>query len=173
METHKKKNIKQEVDEENEKIDSRVTELEEQLEKEKESTLRALADYQNLKNRVQKEREELINYSQNGLLVKILDVLDDFKHVIDSNEHKDDPWFQGVMMVYQKLADIVKMEGVEVIEVQIQDQFNPTLHEAIGFVTVQEDGDDQKIAQVVSNGYKKAGDDKVIRTAKVIVNKKS
>jgi len=147
--------------------------LEEEIAKEKDGKLRALADAQNIKMRMQKEKEELLKYSQTVILLKILDVIDDFRNVIESYKGKDeDAWFSGVLMVYQKLLQMAEEAGVEVVMVKAGDTFDVTVHEAVGFVTVTEDNAMQKIAQVVAQGYRQKESGKIIKSAKVIVNKK-
>lgn len=154
-------------------LKNRVQELEQMLEAEKDGKLRALADCQNIKMRAEKRERELIQYSQTALLLKILDVVDDFRNVLISKPHQegDNGWYDGVHMIYTKMLGIVHDEGVDVVEVKENQPFNPSQQEAIGFVTVTEERDNQLISSVVSNGYKKRDSDQMIKTAKVIVKK--
>lgn len=168
-----KKEEEQEEKSEGKDFQKEIEKLQKNLAEEKDAKLRALADAQNIKARAQKEKEELLLYSQLGLLAKILDVVDDFSHLIESKPlPDDDPWMKGVLMVYQKLQDLVHSEGVKQLEAKEGDVFNPLEQEAIGFVTVDSDDEDQKIAQIVTQGYKQTHNDKIIRPAKVIVKKK-
>lgn len=151
-----------------------IEELKKALELEKNAKLRFMADCENLKARFSKEREDLIAFSQNALLLKILDIVDDLGNLLRSHEENgnaENSWIDGLKMIYQKLLTLIEMEGVEVIKINKGDKFDHDTSEAVGFTNVSNDDEVNKIAQVVSMGYlnKKLG--KVIKTGKVIVTK--
>ena len=151
---------------------SKIHELEEALAKEKDAKLRALADAANMKSRFEKERIAMMSFAQTGVLVKVLDIIDDFNLLLESDKDETSSWKEGVKLIYQKLLDLIKSEGVEVIDVHVGDAFDPRVHEAIGFVTVTNDDENKKVAQVAAKGYKRTDNDSVVRSAKVIVNNK-
>ena len=132
---------------------SKNRELENQLK-------RALADYQNLERRIDQERKLLSQLSSALLIEKFLPILDNLEN---AQKHLND---QGLEMVVKQFKDVLCEEGVEEIPSE-GSHFNPKFHEA---VEVTEGPDEGRIVKVMIKGYKI--NDKVIRPAKVMVEKK-
>lgn len=107
---------------------------------------RALADYDNLKKRIEKEKEELAQFANQILLLKILPVL------------------EGLDLVKDQLGTLLEEEGLEEIEVKKGQKFNPEIMEA-----VDAEGGGEKVVAIISKGYKLHG--KVIRPVRVKVGK--
>lgn len=122
---------------------------------------RALADYQNLERRVTEERQLLGQLSAVLLIEKFLPVLDNLE---SAQKHLND---EGLEIVIKQFKDILAQEGVEEIEAEGA-AFDPHLHEA---AEVQEGQDDNTVVKVLAKGYKL--NDKVLRPARVVVEKKS
>ncbi|MFI5240813.1 MAG: nucleotide exchange factor GrpE [Microgenomates group bacterium] len=120
---------------------------------------RVLADYDNLKKRVEKDRDSFEKLANLRLVVKLLPVLDVLKQA--QNHLKD----QGVAVTIKEFEDALKQEGVEGVKVEVGDEFNPELEEVLEVVPGK---DDNKIAEVILPGYKFI-DGPVIRHAKVKV----
>ncbi len=123
----------------------------------KEKYMRALADYHNLSRRVEREREETYQFISLSILTKILPVLDDLERAAGTI---DEP---GIDLIYNKLWQVVKDEGLEKIKIGEDDQFDPTRMECI----TAEDGGKKLIT--VRSGYIMKG--KVVRPAQVKVVK--
>lgn len=121
---------------------------------------RALADYDNLNKRVEKEREILRTVSGIGLIKKMLPLLD---MLYDAQKHLNDP---GLAIIISEFASILKEEGVEKISAQTGVKFDATVHEAVEAV----DGDEGIITEEVLSGWKYT-DGPVVRPAKVKVGK--
>lgn len=117
---------------------------------------RALADYDNLQKRIEKEKEDFLKFSNAQLLAKMLNVLDDLEL---SERHLKDP---GLILICNRFREILKEEKVEEIEV-LGRNFDPELMDAVETV----DGPKNKVIGVVLKGYKLYG--KVLRPAKVKV----
>lgn len=118
---------------------------------------RALADYQNLERRYDKEKAEFLEYANSSLILKILFVLD---HLEKVQEYlKDD----GLELAIKELKKVLIKEGLEEIEAEGK-IFNPREMEAIETVDGDEEG---KVAEVLAKGYSLRG--KIIRPAKVKV----
>ena len=159
-----------------ETFEKRIEELKKEVEDEKNAKLRYAADCKNITMRANKEKEELLKFAQNALLAKLLDFTNDFKNIVESETFiasKEDPWFHGVEIVYDKLFEIVNSEGIMVIDAKEGMPFNAQFHEAIGFITVTDESENQKIAKVASLGYKRVDSDKVVLPTRVIVNRKN
>lgn len=135
----------------------------EQIENLKLQLARALADYENLRKRVEREREESKYLSKLVVVSRLLPVFDMFT---DAQNHLQDP---GLGIALQVLRDTLKEEGIEEIKTQAGDEFDHELHEAVDTVPGEEENEG-KVAEVTMKGYKfSAGP--VIRHTKVKVFK--
>src|SRR4030066_996854 len=145
----------------NNKGGNNLKKIKEEVNKYKNSYLRALADYQNFEKRVLEEKEDVIRNASKRLIIKFLPVLDNLEkaQVFVKDE--------GLNMIKQSFYEVLKSEGVEEINVKGQ-KFNPELAEAVSIIEGKEDG---KITEVIRSGYKLNG--KVIRPAQVKVEKTS
>ena len=143
----------------NERKDSQE-ELKVKLAEAEQSWKRVLADYQNLEQRVSRERQALGQLATAAIIIELLPVLDNLE---TAALHIND---QGLMLAIGQFKNILKNAGLEEIEAQNQ-EFDPHLHEAI---EVTPGNEDNKIIEVINKGYKMF--DKVIRPAKVKVSKK-
>lgn len=127
----------------------------------KEKYLRALADYQNLEKQTQSWREDFVKFANESLILDLLEILDDLEK---AQEHLKDG---GLKIIIDKLQAILKNNGLEEINLE-NAVFDPNLCEAVETLPGEEDN---KIAEVISKGYKLNG--KVIRVSKVKVWQKS
>ncbi len=143
---------------------------------------RTQADFENYKKRQAESQKELGGYLIEKLVLDIVPVLDNFRsatmHV--PPEQKDSPWVVGIQYIEKQLEDVVKSNGVEVIEVKEGDAFDPTIHEALDSQQTTNnreqptDSEEQEaeekphtVVKVLQKGFKLGG--KVIRPAKVTV----
>lgn len=123
----------------------------------KEKYLRALADYQNLEKQTAGWKEEFVKFANQDLILDLLEILDDLEK---AQEHLKD---NGLKIIIDKLQTILKNNGLEEINLE-NAVFDPNLCEAVETLPGEEDN---KIAEVISKGYKLNG--KVIRVSKVKV----
>ena len=135
--------------------------------------MRAIADYQNLKRRVDEERKERQRRITIDVVGSVLPVLDDIERAISSNSDmqneqkttiKQEKWIEGISLIKEKFLNILEEEGV--VEIDTKIDFDPSLHEAIGHV----DGKENKILEVIQKGF--CMDELIVRPAKVIVGQK-
>ncbi len=140
------------------KLEQRVTDLENQLK-------RAVADYQNLEKRVAEGRSELTKWGTGELLIKILPVLDHLDKALSgaSEEEKQSGWYKGVELAVKELQQVLQNEGLN--QIATDGQFDPNVHEAVDMQV----GEDNKILNVVRTGY--TLNSKVLRPAAVVVGK--
>ena len=120
---------------------------------------RALADYQNLVKRVEKEKEQFEKFSNLKLILRLLPVLDILKQ---AQLHTKDA---GVAITIKEFEDALKTEGIEELQIKPGDIFNPELHEVVEVVPGK---DNNNISEVVLSGWRFT-DGPVIRHAKVKV----
>lgn len=144
------------------KVDSKKDEIEEL----KNQLARALADYDNLKKRTEKERENFRRLASLGFIARLLPVCDMLE---DAQEHLKDP---GLAIIIKELTDLFEEEGVERVKVEKDTKFDENLHEA---VELAGDGEAKKVKEgriteeVLSGWRYKNGP--VIRPVKVKVSK--
>ncbi len=133
--------------------------------------LRASADFDNLRKRLEKERLEFLKYANEGILLELLNVLDDLERTINlaEDKHEDlNAFLKGVEMILAHLYDLLKQHGVKPIEAEGK-VFDPHYHEALMQVE-NKDLPEHTIVEVLQKGY--LMHERVIRTAKVKVSKK-
>jgi molecular chaperone GrpE len=111
----------------------------------KNQLVRALADYDNLRKRVETERETWIRFSSERILVKIIPVLDAFE---SAQEHLKD---QGLAIAINEFKKVLEEEGIEEIRPKVGDDFDEKYHEV---VEVVEGKDKNKIAELILVGWK-------------------
>jgi len=131
---------------------------------------RALADYDNLKKDLAREKTEMREYVIESFFEKLIPVIDHFDQAMKNVPEAPgelESWIQGVGHIQKSLIDIANEFGCEPIE-PIDLEFDPNEHEAIS-TEARDDVEEDKIIEVVERGWKLG--DKVIRPAKVIVNK--
>lgn len=126
---------------------------------------RALADYENLRKRVDRERSEMIDMITKRFITRFLPIFD---MIADAQRHLGDA---GLGISLKVLQDTLKDEGIVEIEVKSGMIFDHTVCEAVDTI-VSEEHDEDTIAEVTLPGYKFI-DGPVIRYAKVKVYKRN
>jgi molecular chaperone GrpE len=128
---------------------------------------RLQAEFDNYRKRVLKEQTDAIERAAAPTIQRLLEVLDDFElALMSANDKPDfDRFLHGVELVYAKLADMLKAEGLERIDAQSK-PFDPEKHEAL---MQTGEGDHLVVADVLRPGYTLRG--RVIRPAGVRVNR--
>ena len=149
-------------------LDEKIQLLEKEVEDYKEKLLRKAAEFENYKRRTEVDQLNLLNYSGENLIVKLLPVIDDFER---SLQHMDDAKDiesikTGVKLVYDKLMKILDEQGVKKIEA-VGQPFNVELHEAV-MQRKDENTKPHTVLDELEKGYMYK--DKVIRHTKVIVS---
>jgi molecular chaperone GrpE len=131
--------------------------------------LRERADFANYRKRITRDQEVEKQNSKLAILRKYLDIHDDLELAIKNmpDHVKSDAWVNGIMLIYQKLSNLLNGEGMQPIPTE-NCAFDPALHEAI---SSEEDMgfESGKIIDVVQKGYTIG--DRVIRPARVRVAK--
>jgi molecular chaperone GrpE len=128
---------------------------------------RLQAEFDNYRKRVLKEQTDALERAAAPVMQRLLEVMDDFElALMSANDKPDfDRFLHGVELVYAKLADTLKAEGLERIEAQGK-PFDPERHEAL---MQTGEGDHLVVADVLRPGYTLRG--RVIRPAGVRVNR--
>ncbi|MGI6606738.1 MAG: nucleotide exchange factor GrpE [Peptococcia bacterium] len=147
---------------ETEKLKAELKEAQERL-------LRAHADFDNYRKRINKEKEEWMQYSCMGLIEKLLPVLDNFDLAMSSLAQQSEETrktFAGISMIIKQLQDALQKEGLQPIEAMGK-EFDPVYHEAVMQVPAEEGMAANQIIEELRKGY--LFKDKVLRAAMVKV----
>lgn len=156
--------------------DSEIRELREKLlecEKLKKDYLagwqRAQADLLNYKREEMERLGELIKYASEGLILKVLPILDNFE-IAEKNlpeNLKNDQNIKGLLLIKNQLKEFLKTQGVEEIEV-LGKKFDPAFCEVVGEIETEEK-ETGTVIEEIQKGYKI--NNRLLRPAKVKVAK--
>ena len=131
--------------------------------------LRLAAELDNYKKRVAKERESLIKYANQEIILALLPTLDNFQRAIESAEKsKDfDNFIEGIKMVAKQMYDTLEKNGVKRIDA-LGETFDPNIHEAVLQVA-----SDEYPANIVAQEFQKGYmlHERVIRPSMVAVSR--
>ena len=135
----------------------------------KDEYLRSLADLENYRKRVYKEKELLCNTVAEHILLKLLPLVDDFERCLELLKGAGsgvDDFYRGIELIYGNFQSLLEQEGVKSFS-SLGMEFNPEFHEAVG---VKETADSlpNYVVSELARGYKLK--DKIIRHSKVIVS---
>lgn len=130
----------------------------------KELLLRRQAEFDNFRKRTEKERSEFVQYAGMELVREILPILDDFERSTKS-EGGNPEYVKGVQMIYTRMFETLKKQGLEPIETAGQ-EFDPHLHQAVERVETK-DSPDGAILGEFQRGYNFKG--KLLRPSMVKV----
>ena len=153
---------------EEEKLAQELEKANEQIEEQKDKSLRLSAEFDNYRKRTMKEKAELILNGGEKSISSILPIVDDFERALKNMETATDVAAvkEGVELIYNKFMSVLGQNGVKVIETKEQ-PLDTDYHEAIAVIPAPNEALKGKILDCVQTGY--ILNDKVIRHAKVVV----
>jgi molecular chaperone GrpE len=137
----------------------------------KDKYLRTLAETENARKRLQKEKEGYIKYAIENLVLDLLNPLDQMGNALGHAEKMSPEiqhWATGFQMIYSQLTDTMAQHGVKPFHSEGK-MFDPHLHEAVETVETEE-YPEGTIIKEFSSGYSLG--ERTIRPAKVKVTKK-
>lgn len=133
--------------------------------------MRTVAEFENAKKRLVRERDEFVKFSVESLVRALLPVVDNFEramaHAGKPEDERTRNLIIGIEMVGKQLEEVLKSQGLERVEAAPGTTFDPHVHEAIGYV--EEEGPEDEITDVIEAGYRMK--EKLLRAAKVRVRK--
>ena len=134
-----KKNKKDKKDEKIEELTDRLT--------------RQMAEFDNFRKRTEKEKSQMYEIGAKDIIDKILPVVDNFERGLNGvkEEEKNDPFIQGMEMVYKQLMTTLEGVGVKPIEA-VGKEFNPDFHNAVMHVEDENFGENM-VAEEFQKGY--------------------
>ena len=127
-----------------------------------------MAEFQNYKKRVAKEKNDIREYATEKLVMELLPVLDNFERALAASA-EDDPvgYAKGMELIFTQMVTELQKSGLAEVEAEGQD-FDPTKHNAV-MTEENEELESGKVSKVLQKGY--ALNDKVIRPSMVAVTK--
>ena len=147
--------------------------LEEQLEAAKKEVevlkdkyLRSVAEFDNFRKRIIKEKAELVLNGSEKAVCAVLPILDDFERALANNTDDAKAIKDGMQLIFNKFNKVLESLGVKKIDTDNKD-FDVDYHEAVAMVPGMGDDKKGKVIDCVQAGYQL--NDKVIRHAKVAV----
>lgn len=149
---------------------NRINELEEELEKLKDSQLRKAAEMDNMRKRMRREREQVFQTAREAALEAFLPINDDLVRTLQAMKENeaDSSFVDGVQLIANKFEDVLEKHNVERID-QTGIPFDVDLHDAMLRQKPEDDSiESGTVLQVLENGYRIG--DKTLRHAKVIVS---
>jgi len=166
-ETASESDVDEEVDAQS-KLEKELEETKAALEKEKKEYLFLMADFDNFRKRVLREKAELIKNGAEKALKGILPIVDDFERGLEASKAVNDAESirQGMELIYSKLVKYLSDNGVKAMETT-NAVFDPEIHEAVAMVPAADESQKGLIIDTTQKGY--TLNDKVLRHAKVVV----
>ncbi len=147
-----------------------LAQLREEAQAAKDRALRAQAELENFRKRVQREQEDFSKYREVSLLTDLLPVVDNLDRAIEAASKQADTssLLQGVKMVSTQLTEVLAKHNCTRTGM-IGEPFDPNFHQAI-MQQPSPDHPENTVLVVAASGYKVY--DRTIRPAQVIVSKK-
>ena len=130
--------------------------------------LRLMAEFQNYKKRVAKEKTDIHAYANEKIVTELLEVLDNFERALASDTSAEDEGYaQGMKLIFDQLLGVLIKSGLEEVKA-LGEEFDPNLHNAV-MTANSDEYDSNKVCNVLQKGYSLNG--KVIRPSMVTVAK--
>ena len=150
------------------KLENEKKELEAEVAKWKNEYLRKMADFENYRKRMIKEKKDAIDYANESLLVDLIAVLDDFDRAIEAVEkYSNDStkaFMEGFNMIRKQLYSTLQSKYSLLYYPSVGEKFDPNIHDAKAS-REDEGAKDETVEKELIKGYKLH--DRVIRVAQV------
>ena len=158
-----RRNLKQQVQE----LEERLARLEEERDSLEDQWLRARADFDNYRKRVERERSHAELRAGERILLGLLEIRDNLEKALASAAGEEGPLHEGLVLIDKQMASLLSREGVSPIEA-VGSGFDPQLHEAVMQVESDEHESDT-VVEELQTGYLLG--DRLLRPARVTVAK--
>ena len=142
-----------------------IERLKEELRREHEMLLRSLADFDNYRRRVERDRGAAARSGKREIILPLLEVLDGFDRALSHIGDEPSALEQGVQALQRNLLSVLDREGVTRFD-SVGERFDPRYHDAIGTVE-SEDLESGAVAEELQRGYRWG--DEILRPARVRV----
>ena len=132
----------------------------------KDQYARMLADFDNYRKRVARDREELAQFAAKDILKDLLPTVDNLALALEKAENKDDPFVQGVKLAYDGFLKALADHGATPID-SVGEPFDANFHDALAQLP-SPDVAEGVIMNEVKRGWLLHG--KLLRAAQVVVS---
>jgi len=132
--------------------------------------LRLYSEFENFRKRATKEKLFLVASASEGVLKKLLPIVDDFERalgVLESTDATSQAMQEGIRLIYEKLTHLLQQEGVKPMSLVKGATFDAEFHEAVTQMPAEEEAMQGKVLDVLEKGYLLK--EKVLRFAKVVI----
>ncbi|MGH7498187.1 MAG: nucleotide exchange factor GrpE [Gemmatimonadales bacterium] len=144
-----------------------IRRLEAELDQARDQHLRLAAEFDNYRKRVSRERSELSDRAQGGLVARLLDALDDMDRLTSTMENLPiEGLREALKLVDRKFWKELEAAGLEAID-PVGTPFDPSMHEAVSVAPPPSRDMDHMVASTFQTGYRFKGG--LVRPAKVQV----
>jgi molecular chaperone GrpE len=135
--------------------------------------LRLQAEFDNYRRRADRDRMDFAEYAGMETARALLPIVDDFERALKAASDggsASDEFVKGIELIYNRLTDTLRKQGVEPVEAAKGVKFDPHLHHAVKMVQTDE-AEDGTILEVYQRGFNFKG--KLLRPAMVTVAAKA
>lgn len=149
------------------KLDKKAQGYKDQIDQLEDKVKRQLAEFENFRNRTEKEKHAMFETGAKSVIEKMLPVVDNFERGLATvpEDKKEDPFVDGMNRIYKQLMTELENIGVKPIEA-VGQEFDPNLHNAVMQVE-SEEYESGTVAQELQKGYTYR--DSVVRHSMVAV----
>jgi len=147
--------------------------LKKELDALKDRYVRAAAEMDNQRKRLEREKNEYFQFALSDVLKELLPVLDNFERALKSPEdHADGKSFrEGIELIRKQLLDLLAKRGVTPLSA-LHKKFDPAVHQAV-LTEESENVEEPEVGEILQTGY--LINERLLRPAmvKVVVPKKN
>ena len=135
------------------KKDAEIKQLKREKEELRDQLLRKMADMENLKKRLEREKSDYYQYALSDFLKDLLAILDNLERALDEPDEGDGKSLQeGVRLIHKQFVDAMRKRGVAPILDVVHQKFDPNLHQALATEESDEVGEPQ-VVEEMQRGY--------------------
>lgn len=111
---------------------------------------RAQADFENIRKRLQREKEDVVRYAASGIIESLLSIVDDFDRAIGA-EGVTPQVKQGLELIHRRIFEVFSRAGLK--EIVQHETFDPNLHYAVDRAPATDEQVHDQILEVYQKGY--------------------
>ena len=157
--------VEQRPDENSSAAQAEIERLTQALSREHDMHLRALADFNNYRKRMQREWDSASQAGKRQLVLALLDVMDDFERAFAYASTAPESLLAGTRVIHQRLSDLLQAQGVVPYK-SVGEPFDVALHEAVDAIKTDQ-AQSGVVLDELSHGYRWGHE--VLRPARVRV----
>jgi molecular chaperone GrpE len=152
-----------------ESLEDRIKALEKEKNELSDRLLRTMAEFDNYRKRVTREKEGLVKYGTERIAFEILSVVDNFERALEQSHQATDaePVIEGLKMTLKQLLAALEKFKITPFN-SVGEQFDPEIHEAMA-QQEHPDHEDNTVIEQFQKGYML--EKRLLRPARVLVSR--